>query len=282
MSGRRQSYLHPIRMYVFTSAFFFIVFFSLYAGDNLIKGGGQLNITDSATLANVQKIALSDAKTHEDSMAIIRGLNPTKGYAKMDTVNLKRNRGISFSMSKTDYRTVQQYDSAQKALPSNERDGWLRRKFARKTIEVNNRYNNDPRKFWSDVIDKFLHQFPKLFFISLPLYALILKLLYIRRKQFFYADHWIFTIHLYIFTYIFFLVLFGIISLSKVLPSDAWGWLQFVLILYLFYYLYKAMRRFYQQRRFKTIVKFILLNLSTHIIMLILFIIFFGYTVLYM
>jgi len=30
IKGRRASYLHPIRMYVFTSAFFFIIFFSLF------------------------------------------------------------------------------------------------------------------------------------------------------------------------------------------------------------------------------------------------------------
>jgi hypothetical protein len=30
MLGRRKKYLHPVRMYVFTSAVFFLVFFSLF------------------------------------------------------------------------------------------------------------------------------------------------------------------------------------------------------------------------------------------------------------
>ena len=30
MKGRRASYLHPVRMYVFTSAIFFLIFFSMY------------------------------------------------------------------------------------------------------------------------------------------------------------------------------------------------------------------------------------------------------------
>jgi hypothetical protein len=30
MIGRRKKYLHPVRMYVFTSAVFFLVFFSMF------------------------------------------------------------------------------------------------------------------------------------------------------------------------------------------------------------------------------------------------------------
>ena len=269
-------------MYVFTSAFFFIVFFSLFEGSSIVNSNGPISIQDSATWSNAQKIALSEADTHEDSVAILRGMNPTRGYARMDTVDLKTRNGISFSMDKTRYTTVAQYDSVQKALSADQRDGWLRRKFARKAIELNVEYNKDPRKFWNDTLNKFLHQFPKLFFISLPLFALILKLLYIRRKQFYYADHWIFTIHLYIFSYIFFLIFFGISKLTNWLAPSISGWVQFALWLYWLIYTYKAMRRFYQQRRFKTIVKYLLLNFSALIVLLILFILFFGYTILYM
>ena len=37
LKGRRASYLHPIRMYVFTSALFFVIFFTLYSASSLIK-----------------------------------------------------------------------------------------------------------------------------------------------------------------------------------------------------------------------------------------------------
>lgn len=36
--GRRASYLHPVRMYIFTSAFFFIVFFSMYDTGSISLG----------------------------------------------------------------------------------------------------------------------------------------------------------------------------------------------------------------------------------------------------
>ena len=53
------------------------------------------------------------------------------------------------------------------------------------------------------LLDKFLHMLPYILFVSLPLYALFLKLLYIRkRKQFYYVDHGLFLIHLYIFTFL--------------------------------------------------------------------------------
>ncbi|MEO5592529.1 MAG: DUF3667 domain-containing protein, partial [Chitinophagaceae bacterium] len=39
IKGRRAGYLHPIRMYVFTSAFFFIIFFSLFSPEAIILAG---------------------------------------------------------------------------------------------------------------------------------------------------------------------------------------------------------------------------------------------------
>jgi len=41
IAGKRVTYLHPVRMYVFTSAFFFIVFFSLFNADRLMKGSDE-------------------------------------------------------------------------------------------------------------------------------------------------------------------------------------------------------------------------------------------------
>jgi len=63
-------------------------------------------------------------------------------------------------------------------------------------------------------IELFLHKLPYLLFISLPIFALILKLLNIRRRrEFYYADHAIFSIYHYIFSFILLLILFLISTL---------------------------------------------------------------------
>jgi hypothetical protein len=113
---------------------------------------------------------------------------------------------------------------------------------------------------WNDLLTKFTHTFPYLLFISLPLYAFYLKLLYWRQKQFLYVTHGIFLIYLYIFTFIDLLVYFGLNEIHEAMDWDWVGWIEAVVLLYGVYYAYKAMRKFYGQGRGKTILKFCILN----------------------
>lgn len=94
---------------------------------------------------------------------------------------------------------------------------------------------------------------PLIIFFFLPIFALAIRILYIR-KPFNYMEHLIFTFH----TQTMFFVLLGISILigtmtNSEIPS------KIAILLFLFY-LYKAMRRFYEQSRGKTIVKFLLVN----------------------
>src|SRR5207253_1017782 len=146
--------------------------------------------------------------------------------------------------------------------PKEKRDGWLRSMIRKKKIQIEEDYHGDTNAFGVAVLNNFLHQFPKLFFVSLPLFALLLMLLYARHKQIYYTDHAIFSIHLYIFTFIFLLVFFSLLKVNELAPSGIWGWVEFALWLYWMGYMYKAMRNFYRQRRGKTILKYVLLNLA--------------------
>jgi hypothetical protein len=116
-----------------------------------------------------------------------------------------------------------------------------------------------------------MHHFPQILFVSLPFVALVLKLLYLRQKKFYYVSHAIFTIHLYIFVFIAMLFEIGIQQLDKL--GDL-SWISIVnnlLTLVILFYLYKAMRNFYEQRRFKTIVKYVLFLFSFFILIVVLF-----------
>jgi hypothetical protein len=126
----------------------------------------------------------------------------------------------------------------------------------------------------SDFIQSLMHHFPQILFISLPFVALILKLLYIRQKIFYYVSHTIFTIHLYIFVFIAMLFEIGIQQLERL---HGLGWVYFIsnlLTLIILFYLYKAIRNFYEQGRFKTIIKYILFLFSFFILIVFLFIVF--------
>ncbi len=96
-------------------------------------------------------------------------------------------------------------------------------------------------------------------FIFLPLFTLFLKLFYIRRK-YTYVEHLVYVFHTQT---VFFLlsIIFYLVYYFK--PND---YLTTIFLLLFLIYLYLSMRRFYQQGRFKTFMKFILINFSFFII----------------
>lgn len=282
LRGRRASYMNPVRMYVFTSAFFFIIFFNFFRNENVESS--MFKIKDDAVEEKVpekpvviKEEALKKAKNKTDS-AIIQQVMP------QDTViqNVKENankkstfKGIPFN-GRT-YNSLAEYDSVQKILPAEKQDKWYQRIISRRLLIVDEKYGGDLSKFNKALFEYVLHSLPKVLFLSLPLFALVLALLYIRRKQFYYVSHFIFTIHLFVFVFLMLLLVF---TNNKIEQQTGWnlGLLTAVLWLYMFYYLYKAMRMVYQQARFKTIAKYFLLLVMTLMINSILFIALFSYS----
>ncbi|PWT74544.1 MAG: hypothetical protein C5B59_11025 [Bacteroidetes bacterium] len=303
MIGRRMSYLDPVRMYIFTSAFFFIIFFSVYNVKQLgISNKIKFN-TESAE-QGLQK-AMADAKTKTDSNAIqsalanVRNLhlNEDKESVKKEHNKEKKAAGGSAENEEKDsannndlninllpgehhYNSVAEYDSIQKNLPENVRDGFFRKLMQHKAIGLSEKYRGNKSGFIKEWLTIFMHSFPKLLFISLPIFALLLKLLYVRRKQFYYVDHGIFAIHLYIYSFIALLVIFGVNYISKLTGWNGLGWINAAITLFSLFYFYKAMRNFYQQRRFKTFLKYTILCILSFTVILTLFVIFFVFSIL--
>ena len=281
IKGRRASYLHPIRMYVFTSAFFFIIFFWIFTIGKIDLSQPHLQGKDSVAWLNARQLALQNADNHEDSMEIMDVINKVKAGMRIDSARQPSKGGVRFTDDDTaHYSSIAEYDSVQKSLPEKDRDSWLRKKIRKREIVLTEQYRGDRNAFWRDILKNFIHQFPKLFFISLPIFAFILKLLYIRRRNFYYADHTIFSIHLYIFSFILFLVLIAIMNLHEVIDTQIWNWISLFLWLYWLYYIFRAMRNFYKQGLLKTIVKYIILSFLAFFTILILFGAFFTYSVL--
>lgn len=95
----------------------------------------------------------------------------------------------------------------------------------------------------------FSNNIPKMVFLLLPLFALLLKLVYIRR-DFYYAEHLVFTVFYYCF---FFFA--GILILF--LDEISWlSWMVNIINWYIFIYLLLAMKTFYGQTWKKTFLKF--------------------------
>jgi hypothetical protein len=177
------------------------------------------------------------------------------------------------------YRDIAQYDSVQKVLPVNERDGWLKKSITKKSIQLQLKYGNHGNEFFKSLFEKFRHSFPQLLFISLPLFALLLKLLFIKRKDLYYVDHVIYSVHLYC---AMFILQFIILVISKIEHYNYLQWLQYFtapLVLYIVWYQYKSLRNFYEQGRLKTVAKYLLLLIMSSVMMSLLFLIFLVFSV---
>lgn len=319
MMGRRNSYLNPIRMYVFTSAFFFLFFFSTIGKVNM-ENGNKLSRKEQAyekakamstnlkeNLANLQ----NDSVRYKATKKVADNLDVRMAVMELEIDSLKRKdsamkvrlaakqdsmasflkaTGINPNAKKkvgnigafpitvdalTGFTTVAAYDSVQAQLPDSAKDGWWQRLWLRKGIDISEKASDKTVNFGNELLNKFVHSLPQMFFLSLPLYALFLLMLYNRQKKYYYVNHAIFGIHVYCATFI---ITFAIIVIAKYFTFHI-DWLKstvsWILSLLAIFYQYKALRNFYQQRRGKTIAKFIILGLLSGIAVLLLAMIFF-------
>nr|WP_292961734.1 DUF3667 domain-containing protein [Muricauda sp. UBA7809] len=107
---------------------------------------------------------------------------------------------------------------------------------------------SQPSTWINDTISKL----PFVIFFFLPVFTLFISLVYIR-NNYTYTDHLIFSFHN---QSLLFILLILSLSLDTIFNVDSSG----IFLLIFGFYLYKAMRKFYGQGRFKTIVKYIFLN----------------------
>jgi hypothetical protein len=332
IAGRRASYLNPIRMYVFTSAIFFIILFSLKSPEEMVhstntaqtstaKGLPELEkklATEEQSLARTndedEKEDLATGISHlkmrigrikklygdtttrkftyeEQTTLLIGAISDSLGQAGLsESARKKLARALHdadnpsagsnlFGMNQGRFKTVAEYDSTEQALPDSLRDGWFKRALTIRLVAVQEQYARDKERFKERFLENMLHSFPKILFWSLPFFALILNILYFRhKKQFYYVDHGIFTIHVYCATFI---LLLATILLGVLTTWLHWTWFKVVddlitfgIIIWMMIYLYKAMRGFYRQGRAKTFLKYLIAGTLAFTINLILLVIF--------
>jgi hypothetical protein len=272
VAGRRQKYLDPIRMYLFTSAVFFLIFF----------GVSRFNFEGK----EITGLPLSPASRYELATSVRQNKDSFSRFVLQEALDTNRVVYLK-SLRRSNPDSLVTFRGARYGFAS-ERDtfefmqgdwargnSWLQR-FTRSRIErIRNKVKHGDETPQSLIFSGVLHRLPYLLFVSLPFFALLLKLLYIRRhKVYFYSDHLIFTLYHYIFS--FFLLLLVILS-AKAQTLTGWevfSWVNIALMLYATYYLYKGLRVFYEQSRGKTLVKFVLLNLLAFFMAALLFVTF--------
>ena len=268
LKGKRASYLHPIRMYVFTSAIFFLIFFSfIHLDDKGLVKVSKAKDPNKIHIGFDNKEDEDDKKDNELKDSIIKVI---------DSVKALKNKTKPVDQSDSFHaKSVKEYDSLQVALPENKRDGWLKKMCRRRLVLINQNLRSGDENIYRKLGNELVHSIPKMMFVLLPLIALLLRLLYIRRKQFLYIDHAIFIIHLFIAIYILWLFSYGLGYLGTLTGLRFFKFLAGFMFFVVQFYEYKAMRNFYKQKRFKTIVKYFIFNFVTLMIFIFIGVIFF-------
>lgn len=254
INGKRAKYLNPVQLYFFVTTFFFILVFSLT--DNTIHTGPTETKTYDSAMHAIRQQA--DSATLQARRAIEHADSTQAGNTTAtDSTNTSEEsvltQDVDLSFSNIPLAT---YDSIQNALPPEKRDGKIKRFFARKFHQVTDTSEDD---FLSGFIDKFTHQFPKIFFLLLPWFAFSMWLVFYRYK-FYFVDHLIFSIHYHAF--LFLIGIFMLLVRSLHLPVSISGLFNTGMFVYAGVYLFLSLRRVFPASGMRTFLKQVFLSIT--------------------
>lgn len=213
--GQRMKYVHPFRLYIFIT----IVFFIVQSTGKPIKTPKKLSeVIDTTNIDSADRDALNDVNIH---------------YNEVDTAH-----------SDT---SVEQYIERQASLPETQRDSYIQSFFRKKEILARQQdFNLNER-----IMENFKHNIPKMMFLMLPLYALILFVLF-RKKKLYYVEHFYHVVFLHSFFYILKLVF---IIPDRLLPETYDIYINVLFLGILATYLYKSLRVVYDENGASTLFK---------------------------
>jgi hypothetical protein len=267
MEGKRQRYLEPIRFYVFASTVFFLVFFVMIGKEPVHV------IEKDETNYSKRLYHLEEEKSYLKGTPDTNFINPLINSLKVlsgDTVTGPSNATIGDV-------EIDLFDVSADTLAAT---GWLERllkaRLAAKSEELEIEHEGDEGKAANALLEEIIHMLPQLIFLSMPFFALFLKILYWRSTRKTYAEHFIFSIYHYAYLFVIMLVLIFMRSLLGKAHLDILdsvkSWLTAAIVIYPFPYLYLAMKRYYSDRKFWLTMRYLLLMFLSGGIIIMLFI----------
>jgi hypothetical protein len=275
MRGRRASYLHPVRLYVFTSAIFFYLFFNFFVSIPENEKVEAKPITATQLVEKLNEVDTSkNNKFRLDKSFILRSkhdtianLNKTgvlkkltDSIAAIESSNAASSLSLSFSDKENgkddQFKSVESYVHFQDSIPKAQRDGYFKRFIQVRGIKIKQYFDEYKDKAFLKIFDQFIHSFTAIMFISLPLIAMILSMLFYRRKDHSYVGNGIFLLHLYVFTFFFTFLILLISNLTKSFNNSFFEILNFIIFLLIIFYGYKSMKNYFNLTSKKALFKY--------------------------
>jgi len=269
LSGKRMSYLAPIRLYIFISFVTFFLFSIIPDGstEETIEAEKTNNQQHTEQLKPTKTDSISRTQDSIQKQQWIKKLEQ-KGYIDRKVADSlqkaaaeKNEVDESSNYMNFGYRSVEELDSIQKYGKPEEKLGDFGYWFHKKILLAKKGKTKD--EVFDKLSEAFIHNIPKALFIYMPLFAFVLWL-FQSKKRWYYFDHGIFTLHYFSFLLLVSLILelfnffMGLLGHHWLIDSII-SLFDTVIILYMLYYFFPAHHRFYEQSRLKTIIKGILI-----------------------
>ncbi|RYZ42741.1 MAG: DUF3667 domain-containing protein [Sphingobacteriales bacterium] len=236
--GQRTKYLDPIRMYLFVSAIF------LLFAVTFISTPDYVNVSE-----------------HPEYKSRVDSLRKVNYADKLSQVTIEEKAGYDIyiiNLPENMRHGKKHYDSVRLAEGKKRPQGLMTSYVTGKVLNMYQSYDANPYNFFPKAIKAFLSSLSKIFFISLPVFVMLLSFIYISGSTNKNAvAHGIFSLHYYSVSFIIIIIL-SVISWAFSTTSfaaQADNMIFLVWQLGLFIYLFLAMKRFYRQGLFKTFLK---------------------------
>jgi len=248
LAGHRVRYVHPLRLYLLASILFF--FAVNYGARGLRFEPGNLSPKDRAELeADLKKEDLPPA-AREKLEALLRE-PPASPAPSPQTTAPSPSPGPKTDKQKQEFGKVGErpfvvFDQAKSTTPF---ESWIEARAKEKMGEHGTKMGLFISTLFSNL--------PYMMLCCIPLFALVLKILYVRR-HIFYIDHLIYALHIHTFAYTgIMLIVLAIIGLNRVIPGPIAGWIIALLWIAFLVQIFLSIRRVYRQGWFISIFKFL-------------------------
>ncbi|MEL7222258.1 MAG: DUF3667 domain-containing protein [Bacteroidota bacterium] len=273
--GKKQHYVSPLRLFSVTGIAFFAVL-NIW-GDDFVKS----NISDeirATTRNNYFASFMEELQQNSDSLKLSLSNLPDAPYVLDSLYRQMRqdNRdslqmGVDLSPILSGESTIDDVESilvAKKDIAGMPIDSLIyhyagdRHYIEKLILRQNIRFQRDGEDFVGYLISKLIW----MMLIMMPLLAMVLKLIYIRRS-YYYVEHLVFSFHTHAFFFVIatlLLILSGsveLVSISETARTNLhFDFLVKVSLIAIPIYFFLALLRVYQQLKWKTFFKFIILN----------------------
>ena len=260
LAGKRVRYVNPLRLYLLASILFF--FAVNYATKGVKFEPGKLEPKDRAELEAELKNEDLPPAAREKLAALLRESSPS--LASEPSTNTPSpvpsgspNASPSLPAPETDTHKKQYGKIGQRPFAVFDSDAKTSTPFERwiegRAKEKMGEHGTKMGLF----ISTLLSNLPYMMLCCIPLFAFVLKVLYIRRGIF-YIDHLIYALHIHTFAYTgIMLIVLATIGLNRVAPGSIAGWIIALLWIAFVVQIFLSIRRVYRQGWFISIFKFL-------------------------